>query len=424
MAERLVAESYAADEALLAELRAVWPPHPSPFDGGATQGYVTVDLAQRPPDVALRIGPRFAVALVGDGDGWISVALAGADGRWWRAAAGDGLSAFVAGAPMASERALGVDQTNASVVVGERVIVKWFRRVGPEPARAATLLAHLAAVGFGEIPAPLGSLAWRTRDGLELTIAQGDAFLPDARDGWAWVLERVERHVAHGRALCPASCEPWVGAPLGRLVARLHAALRTPSALIADPLAAADAAAVRGWREAARAGLREAIEGTADDDAGTALLLRIEPAIAADLAALDQRAAPVAIQPVHGDLHVGQVLEWSGGLALIDFDGNPAFGPAANAIRQPVERDIAQMVSSIDHVGRVVDARTAGGGRAIVDEWIARTRREFLGALDADPTLLAAFEAEQELRELAYAARFLPRWRYAPLATLRARYDA
>jgi maltokinase len=133
--------------------------------------------------------------------------------------------------------------------------------------------------------------------------------------------------------------------------------------------------------------------------------------------------AGVPVQPIHGDLHVGQILEWSGGLAVIDFDGNPAFGDDANAIRQPVERDIAQMVSSIDHVGRVVDARSAGQARAIVDEWIARTRREFLGALDPDPALLAAFEAEGELRELVYAARFLPRWRYAPLATLRARYD-
>ena len=32
----------------------------------------------------------------------------------------------------------------------------------------------------------------------------------------------------------------------------------------------------------------------------------------------------MATQPVHGDLHVGQVLEWSGGLAVIDFDGNPS----------------------------------------------------------------------------------------------------
>ena len=31
-------------------------------------------------------------------------------------------------------------------------------------------------------------------------------------------------------------------------------------------------------------------------------------------------------------------------------------------------------------------------------------------------------QVEQECRELVYAARFLKRWRYAPLATLRARF--
>jgi maltokinase len=131
---------------------------------------------------------------------------------------------------------------------------------------------------------------------------------------------------------------------------------------------------------------------------------------------------PIPIQPIHGDLHVGQVLEWTGGLAVIDFDGNPALRGGAIDLRQPVERDIAQMASSLDHVGRVVDHRTAGRARPTVDVWIARTRGEFLGALDPDPTLLAAFEVEQECRELVYAARFLPRWQYAPMATLGARF--
>jgi maltokinase len=47
---------------------------------------------------------------------------------------------------------------------------------------------------------------------------------------------------------------------------------------------------------------------------------------------------------------------------------------------------------------------------------------EFLAEVDADPVLLTAFEVEQECRELVYAAGYLPRWRYAPLAALRARY--
>ncbi len=109
------------------------------------------------------------------------------------------------------------------------------------------------------------------------------------------------------------------------------------------------------------------------------------------------------------------------------FDGNPTLDPAANALRQPVERDLAQLLSSLDHVGRVVSVRLTAPDPAtieMIDGWVARTRREFRAAAGGrlDPALLGAFEIEQECRELVYAARFLPGWRYAPLATLRARF--
>jgi maltokinase len=284
------------------------------------------------------------------------------------------------------------------------------------------LLAHLAEVGFAEIPAPLGTLTWRSPAGVELTLAQGDAFLPNARDGWEWCVERLEGHVAHGDDACLLDCDPWIGARLGQLVGRLHDALGRPSSVIPEPRAVAAATDVERWRAQAHRTLDDALALTAEQDreAGTSLTA-LEPAMreAIDTLPVDR---PISTQPVHGDLHVGQVLEWADGLAVIDFDGNPALSGGANDLRQPVERDIAQMASSLDHVGRVVDHRTAGRARPIVEAWIARTRREFLGTLDPDPRLLAAFEVEQECRELVYAARFLPRWRYAPMATLRARF--
>ena len=419
----IAASSYPSDGRLLDELRDQWPP-PLLDDGG--RGYATTDLAGAPLAAALRLSDRFAVALVAEPAGsHLSIPLVRDEmlvTTWRQARPGDGISAFVAGAPMASESAIEADQTNASVVVGERAIVKWFRRIGPGPSRAATLIAHLDAVGFGEMPAPLGSVVWQRADGPDLTIAQGDAFLPGARDGWEWCLERVERHVGHGAGPCPAGCDPWIGAPLGKLVARLHAALGRPSAVIPEPTELADADDIRRWTAAAAATVEDALAlGAAEADS----LADLGPAIRGAVAAVD-RPAGIAIQPVHGDLHVGQVLEWSGGLAVIDFDGNPALDPIANAIRQPVERDLAQMLSSLDHVGRVVAARQAAPAAPMIDDWIVRTRVDFLAALEDQPdrALLAAFEVEQECRELVYAARFLPRWRYAPVATLRARYGA
>jgi len=393
-------QSYGTDAGLLAELRASWPPA---GDAAGSEGFTRVDIASLEPVAAVRVTDRLGVALAAEPPGsFASVPVVRDGSSWRRCRPGDGISAFVAGAPMASERAIGVDQTHDSVVVGERAIVKWFRHVGPGPSRAATLLAHLAEVGFDGIPAPLGSLAWRSASGPELTLAQGDAYLARARDGWEWCVERAEaRDVSVGRAL-------------GELVAALHRALATPSSVVEHPGGSAGREEIGRWKAEALATLDDALALTDDVE-----LSSWAPAMRAVLDGVTGRS--VAIQPVHGDLHVGQVLEWSGGHAVIDFDGNPTLSEPANAVRQPRERDVAQLTTSLDHVGRVVEERGEGDRSA----WIAAARAGFLGgvgAFDLHEQLLAAFEVEQECRELVYAARFLPRWRYAPMATLRARF--
>ena len=89
---------------------------------------------------------------------------------------------------------------------------------------------------------------------------------------------------------------------------------------------------------------------------------------------------------IHGDLHVGQFLRWSGGMAVADFDGNP-LAPADErvALDTPV-RDVAALLRSIDHLGRIAQRRDAGSLEAI-ERWIARSRedllRAYLDALDA-----------------------------------------
>lgn len=393
-------QSYGTDAGLLEELRRSWPPPDAA--GEEADGYRPIDLSMLPLAGAVRLTDRLGVALAAEPDGSLaSVPLARDGTSWRRARAGEGISAFVAGAPMASERRIGVDQTHESVVVGERAIVKWFRRVGPGPSRTAALLAHLAEVGFVGIPPPLGSLAWRSPSGIPLTLAQGDAYLPGARDGWEWCVERAESEDAS------------VGEALGELAAGLHRALATPTSVIERPIESAGPGLIDGWRTAALATLGDAVALTADAD-----LERWAPAMRRTIESIGA-CRSIDIQPVHGDFHVGQVLEWSGGHAVIDFDGNPTLPHAANAIRQPRERDIAQLTTSLDHVGRVVEERGAGDRSG----WIAAARSAFLAAVGpADEVLLAAFEVEQECRELVYAARFLPRWRYAPMAALRSRF--
>jgi maltokinase len=443
---------------LVEELRLHWPPAIPPVTTGYVpiplDGLTLLDACELPS----RGKGRVAVGIAAGGaDGLVLVPLVATGRRWRRARPGDGLSAGLldalaghrdpggrfllrplAGAPTrpraddapAPERAIGVDQTNVSVVVGDTAIVKWLQRPVPGGQRAATLLAHLGAIGYEGVPRPYGSFSWVAADGREATIALADAYLPDARDGWDWCVTRLEAHLGHDDGACPPDCDPWIGEPLGRLVAGLHVALATPSDVIPEPTAHATPEEVHAWRATATTTLDEAIAVQKTERGGE--LGTLASPIRNVLATLATDTG-TPIQPIHGDLHVGQVLEWRGGLAIIDFDGNPTLGEGSNSLRQPAARDVAQMTTSLDHVGRVVAERVDGALVPRVGSWIAETTASFLAAYVAgldeagrpelfDASLLAPFEVEQECRELVYAARFLPRWHYAPMAALRARF--
>ena len=446
---------------LLDELRRQWPPaEPPDPPTGAGAGYTLIPLdglrlldACELPGTDGQRQHRLVVAVAGDeADRLVLAPLVEEGGPWRRARPGDGLSralveALGGGAKLtggfrllpladtpplgdAREWAIGVDQTNTSVAVGEAVVVKWLQLPEPGERRAATLLAHLAAVGFDAVPRPFGSLSWTDPDGREATIALADAYLPDARDGWDWCIARLEGHLQHEDGPCPQDCDAWIGAPLGRLVAGLHVALALPSDVIPEPMARATPKHVDHWRAAALAMFEEATKAQATER-GAELGALASP-IRNVLATLTTETG-TPVQPIHGDLHVGQVLECRDGLAIIDFDGNPTLGASMNAALQPAARDVAQMTTSLDHVGRVVAERVEGAQVARVGSWIAETTADFLAAYVAglesvgrrelfDEALLAPFEVEQECRELVYAARFLPRWRYAPMAALRARF--
>ena len=108
--------------------------------------------------------------------------------------------------------------------------------------------------------------------------------------------------------------------------------------------------------------------------AAGALLATLADRIAADLAVLDA-AGDVPVQPVHGDLHVGQMLRSGDDIVVIDFDGDPVstppggFDPVDGVERRPAMVDLAALVQSVDHVARVV-AKYRPDLAAPLDEFI------------------------------------------------------
>jgi len=366
-------------------------------------------------------GPRRAVA--GDG-AFAAILRAMREGTASGAFGGEGF-----GGPSSAgegEVAIDVDQSNDSVIVGGSAVVKVFPLTSPGPQPGLDLPVHLASVGFTALPAPLGALRWTSLEGEEVVLATAATLLPGARDGWEWYLERLlgwlDGAAADATAFDPAPA-------LGVVAARMHAALETPSDVLPRPSGAADRATAERWRRAATAVADEALAATHGEE-GARLAAR-DGAIRAELEPLGDAAGTVTTR-VHGDFHVGQILEWSGGYAVADFDGNPVAPPDERGAFDTPVRDVAAFVRSIDHVGRIASRRRSGRDEA-VESWIARSRTAFLeayrGELEAagagrlfDERLLRPLEVVQECHEYVYAARFLPRWRYVPDLAMRAMF--
>lgn len=324
------------------------------------------------------------------------------------------LAPTLIGSASARERPITVDQTNTSVVVEETVIVKWFDPPLPDPHPGIDLLRHLAEVGFDEVPGLHGVEVCDER-----VVATVSEYLIGALDGWDWFVDELlaDAHSDGDRA------SEWAGR-CGALAARLHLALARPSTVIPDPVGAAP---VDPELARCRRLLDEASAITTPEVCAV-----LAPRLDEITATIDTIAGipTIDVQRIHDDLHVGQLLRAGDRLVVTDFDGNPIGDPDLIGHRRPTAVDVASLLQSFDHAGRVAIRRAphrAGEIASLIaassDAAFDAYRRELriAGRPELfDDRLLGPLRLAQELHELVYADRHLPRWTYAPLATLTA----
>ncbi|MES1239774.1 MAG: hypothetical protein ABUL57_02825, partial [Chloroflexota bacterium] len=128
----------------------------------------------------------------------------------------------------AEEVALGRDQSNTSVVLGDRLLLKGYRRIQPGLNPDLELTAFLSEeAGFSGVPRLAGYAEVVTRDAGVSTVAMLQEFVAGAADAYEQTAEFLAELVA---APGSASLE-WateVAADLGTLIAGPHAAPATP----------------------------------------------------------------------------------------------------------------------------------------------------------------------------------------------------
>ncbi len=400
------------------------------------------------PFVAVAGSDRAREAEPGDGV-WRALAVAIAAGRVLGTEAGGvlvcrpglALAAFAPGGAREladwSERSLGADQSNTSTVLGERLLLKAFRRVVPGLNPDLELTAFLAEERVLRIvPALGGSAEYVGPDGSVATVAMLEELVPDAEDAFETTAERLAGWIAApGAVALEYATED--AAELGTVLAELHAALADPGEVEAFAPRRVEPDDRRTWRLDAERRLDEALVLLAGDPAVGRDLAAWAPAIRGRLEALERPTGSELVTRVHGDLHLGQILRTPAGFVLVDFEGEPMRPIEERRRLASPMRDVAGLLLSFDHVSTYAERLAIDRGWSADEHtgldlaaWRRRSRERLLRSYGAglrragapvapDADLIDELAVAKECDEFVYAATYVPDWLYAPHAGMR-----
>jgi maltokinase len=316
------------------------------------------------------------------------------------------------------------EQSNTSLVYGDVYICKLFRRLTPGVNPDLEVSLALSGSGSKHIPELYGWVE-SVLDGESTTLAMLSEYLRTATDGWQLATTSVRDLYAE------ADLHAYeVGGDFAAESERLGVATATVHRDLAEAFGVSSRSAeeVRTMAGLMRRRLDEA------RTAVPGLAPYAEP-IAAVFDELATQDAPLAVQRIHGDYHLGQVMRTEVGWTLLDFEGEPARPLAERRAPGHPLRDVAGMLRSFEYAARYL---LAGPAAMVADdpaheqreyrarEWADRNRAAFCtGYIDAggpDPdaheVLLRAFEFDKAVYEVMYEARNRPSWLHVPLGSL------
>ncbi len=287
-----------------------------------------------------------------------------------------------------------IEQSNTSVMYGDRMILKLFRHemAGPNPdcevGKYLTEQAH-----FAPIPPFAGSIEYAPAEpsseaGAEtVTVAMMQGFVANEGDGWKWSIEEVERFYE------TAAPNPFPDALRGELASPFDLSERDPNPEAHDHIGMYMEAADKLGRRTAELHLAlgaqpndplkhpafapETISST--DLQAIFESLRRQASMAFDalkynLAQLPDETVDLAatvlsrrhrildhFRPradggfhaqrirIHGDYHLGQVLRVVSNFVILDFEGEPSRPLAERRAKQSPLKDVAGMLRSFSY---------------------------------------------------------------------------
>jgi maltose alpha-D-glucosyltransferase / alpha-amylase len=277
------------------------------------------------------------------------------------------------------------EQSNTSVIYGDRFILKLFRHqesgLNPDAEIGRYLTEHTS---FDRIPPFAGLIEYvpETENG-STALAMLQGLVANEGDGWKWTLEELDRYYE--------SCAPipfpeaaaadltnaldlserpslqlardQVGiyldsaAVLGRRTAELHRALASPTddpAFAPEPFdsAALDSLVkeLRGHASGVFDLLKERVSLLPDEVVEIAAsVLGQRRRILEVFESLRRSFLQTRRIRIHGDYHLGQVLRVKTDFVILDFEGEPARSLAERRAKQSPLKDVAGMLRSFSY---------------------------------------------------------------------------
>ncbi len=364
------------------------------------------------------------------------------------------------------------EQSNTSIIFGDKLIMKLFRRQQAGPNPDTEIGSYLTESTHFTHIAPFGGSIQYTRKGQEpSTLAMLQGLVSNEGDGWSWTLEELDRYYEASAAQSfaqggvtdgPSSLGQLSEAPetkfarehvgpyldaaalLGRRTAELHLALASPTqnpAFMPEPLTSQDIDRLRedliqhagSAFDALKANVARLPDGVLER-AGLALSRR--SLVLDRFRQLKTREIDALRTRIHGDYHLGQVLRSKGDFVILDFEGEPARSLAERRTKQSPLKDVAGMLRSFSYAAfsalmkyssrRPEDFHRLEPWARLWEQSVSsaflRTYCEFargVPVIPSDPLLfqqlLEAYVIDKALYELAYELNNRPNWVLIPL---------
>jgi maltose alpha-D-glucosyltransferase/alpha-amylase len=350
-------------------------------------------------------------------------------------------------------RANDTEQSNTTALVGNRYVIKLFRRLEPGINPEIEIGRFLTdTVAFANVPALLGAveLVEPERRSAALVV---HAFIENQGDAWTVTGAYLDRYIEEQRLLTAEAAEQSDEQhayarrmeQVGRRLAELQLALASREDIpdfAPEPITTAD---IRGWRD----NLLARADQTFDELSKRRSELSENERLLVDDLLARRRALPQRLRELlpssldavkirhHGDLHLGQILIVKDDVFIIDFEGEPRRGLAERRRKTQAGRDVAGLIRSIDYsataaLERALKLAPDEHGRLApaLDRWREHSAGACLAAYraalggtrlwpaspEASDRLLDFFLLEKAFYEINYELAHRPDWLRVPLA--------